>query len=82
MSRKIRTCLQCWHLQFKTFVLPWAGSELWGEQKPGLSGVSSANDSACSRGPSTNVAPKWRTVIISFEYHGVKYHSFAAFQIL
>lgn len=38
--------------------------------------------SACSRGLLRNVAPKWRTVVLSFEYHGVKYHSLAAFWML
>lgn len=42
----------------------------------------SANSSAYSHGPLTNVAPKRRTGIISFEYFGVKYHLFAAFRIL
>jgi len=53
-----------------------------GEQKPGVGDVLSAGCSAGSHGPLTNVAPKWRTVIISFEYHGRKYHLFAAFRIL
>lgn len=53
-----------------------------GEQKPGVRDALPANHRAYSRGPSTDVAPKRRTVTISFEYHGVKYHLFAAFRIL